>query len=161
LRFGREIVTDNSFVLVDQAGAQTSVRAQGFATPLEVMRNPMLVMPTTHPVDSYPGECRVRKTASTWADGMRTFVYTVREPGAAIPSTSTPNVNLSTTDTSGSVVNVNPGPTTGVSVKHIFAGNMRSLQVEATELLSEIQKDVPLRRTVADPGGYTLSTPIR
>lgn len=137
------------------------VHPQGFATPLELLRNPMLVMPTTHPVDSYPVDCRVRGTASTWAGGMRTFVYAVREPpGAEIPST---NINAST-NTSASM-NVDPGPIVnsstgvgmcGVGVKHIFTGNMRSLQVEATELLFEVQKNVPLRRAVADPGGVSF-----
>ena len=137
----------------------------GSAVPLDVIRDPMHVMPATHPLDTYPGAGLVCGSVSVWEGGMRTFSYVVQEAGAgAGVAQASPDAGVNSTTTShvppGDVANpgVDAGPsgsTAGVpvTVKHVFTGNVSGLQAGATELLVEVQKHVPLRRVVGDPGG--------
>jgi len=122
--------------------AQTPVR--GFAIPLEVLRDPMSVMPTTHPYDTYPAAGCARASVSVWADGMRTFSYVVHE---AANGGINPGANCDGTD-GGSNMNAT------VSVKHVFAGNAQRLQAGATQLLLDMQREVPLRRAIGPSGGH-------
>ncbi len=62
---------------------------------------------------------------------MKTLVYRLRKTGD---------------ENAGSVI-----------VHHIFACNLKDLQMEASELLGAIQKEVPLRRALAETGANVFS----
>lgn len=197
----RSVMADGDCVVKTEA-----MRAEkgpiGFAVPLDVLRDPMQVMPVTHAMDTYPDAGSVRGVLSVWADGMRTFSYVVHEAGggfvrAGITSASAltssayapanPNapaaasISVASTSTSAVYTPANPdapaaaSPSTtsnpdtydatgapvdaGVAVKHIFTGNIRSLQAGATDLLLEVQKTVPLRRTIGESGRCPFACP--
>lgn len=78
----------------------------------------------------------VRVSTKAWKNEMLVLSYTVKEPWAA------PVV--------GTRDGFNSSAPISVFVKHVFTCNATSLQVEATELLRDVQLEVELSKAVGD-----------
>lgn len=150
-----------------------------YAQELEDMRGVFANSPCCVPFNEYARD--VLGTTISWNTGMSTLSYYFPVDGAtsgssstaassllpssnAIASTSQSNPNgpsayanaSASSDGATPVVVVGEGNElerrkTKVWIKHVFTGNIAQLQVMATELLRDVQKNVDLFRDVRDP----------
>ncbi|KAF9454482.1 hypothetical protein P691DRAFT_808625 [Macrolepiota fuliginosa MF-IS2] len=97
---------------------------EGYAVDIDRMRDPQDSLPLSLPLSEMPSQSYVDFKVQTWSDRMKTLVYQFKV---------------------GS--NGNRGP---AAVQHIFTGNLKDLQRDPSQLLSEIQIHVPLRRPTGD-----------
>ncbi|KAF8655945.1 hypothetical protein AX16_002852 [Volvariella volvacea WC 439] len=103
---------------------------KGYALPLEMMRESKDTHAINVPYSTIPKKV-VGVEVVRWSDHMQTLSYDL--DGAR-----------------GENGDGGSGEGQGRVVKHIFTGNLRELQVEATQFLTSIQEDVKLRRPIGD-----------
>lgn len=155
-----------------------------YAQELEDMRGVFANSPCCVPFNEYARD--VLGTTISWNTGMSTLSYYFPVGGAtsgssstaassllpssnAIASTSQSNPNgpsayanaSASSDGATPVVVVGEGNElerrkTKVWIKHVFTGNIAQLQVMATELLRDVQKNVDLFRDVRDPSSKSF-----
>ncbi|KAF7356905.1 hypothetical protein MVEN_01026300 [Mycena venus] len=105
----------------------------GYAVPLESIRTPHEAAPVYRPNTTLPLGVD-EPTITEWSDGMMVFRYILGPNQCPLAAVEMDHARLQS-DAEGAV-----------SARHIFTGNVPSLQLDATELLASIQIGCELAR---------------